>query len=779
MAAASWVPIRDPDSGDTFYANPDSGECTWDLPAGAPLLATSDAHEIWWQLVDERSKVPYFYSTRSGVTQWPRPDGPSVVVVNLINIQKHAIGKRVSLAYGMTINLDQLTAAETTSTSGAANGTVYGSGGAAAGDSSDSSLSAYNRTRLHIPGTGDSSTASSSAGGGPALRTQITTNGSSGRGVDGGTPSPRLYNVTTPMDEHPPLSALSDNEDLMSPVDTRGSALSSSAPVLSMLHESMRAGGGGGGTGLSPTAGLSPTSRDPSPTGYLSDPPRSAGPFITTHAAAAAASGAVGPSMPNGSDAVRLPKSASVSDLKMSIGNPSNNPAAAHAMHPVHGGGHVGGAASTSVSPLLPSATVVGGVLGGMPVDLRAQLSQFRISGFAQKYFREQKRGLFRRRVPVEKLLVWTKESLRLPLMVMSKQRHKDTLKCFKVLQRAMGDRAPPRGYDRSADIQWILDRGVNAGDMRDEIYVQLCKQLTSNPNPESVRKGWDVMVCLTPAFPPSKNFQDYLKSFIFGHLPPSTGAAAGPAALERFPEITIMAAHSLRRLERSCKVGPRGKTPTTGEIDRMLRAPFEASVFGETLDDIMRSQQQSHPYLPYPRILVFLAQLVLKLQGFTTEGIFRVPGDADLITDLRLRIERNEYSDAGIVEASVPAGLLKFWLRELADPLIPTASYPACIAAADDPDRALALIDALPEYHRNVAMFVIAFLQLFARPEYMKITKMSVANLAMVFAPSFLRCPSEDPREIFENTKYEQQFLRHLIERARWEVDVQGLRWQ
>lgn len=43
--------------------------------------------------------------------------------------------------------------------------------------------------------------------------------------------------------------------------------------------------------------------------------------------------------------------------------------------------------------------------------------------------------------------------------------------------------------------------------------------------------------------------------------------------------------------------------------------------------------------------------------------------------------------------------------------------------------------------------------------------TKMDVSNLAMVMAPNCLRCQSDDPRVIFENTRKEMSFIRVLIQ--------------
>jgi hypothetical protein len=48
-----------------------------------------------------------------------------------------------------------------------------------------------------------------------------------------------------------------------------------------------------------------------------------------------------------------------------------------------------------------------------------------------------------------------------------------------------------------------------------------------------------------------------------------------------------------------------------------------------------MELQTNQHDELKIPRIVPFLADAVHQMNGQQSEGIFRVPGDADDVTDL------------------------------------------------------------------------------------------------------------------------------------------------
>ena len=79
-------------------------------------------------------------------------------------------------------------------------------------------------------------------------------------------------------------------------------------------------------------------------------------------------------------------------------------------------------------------------------------------------------------------------------------------------------------------------------------------------------------------------------------------------------------------------------------------------------MDGVYRLQERNYPDKKVPIILPFLADGILALGGTKSEGIFRVPGDGDLVSELKLRIDKGYYSLDTVDDPHVLASLLKLW---------------------------------------------------------------------------------------------------------------------
>ncbi|XP_049868627.1 myosin-VIIa-like [Pectinophora gossypiella] len=96
--------------------------------------------------------------------------------------------------------------------------------------------------------------------------------------------------------------------------------------------------------------------------------------------------------------------------------------------------------------------------------------------------------------------------------------------------------------------LHFIIGHGLIRKELRDEIFCQLCKQLTNNPSKASHARGWILLSLCVGCFPPSERFVKYLRAFL----------RSGPPGYAPYCE---------GRLVRTFKNGPRTQPPSWLEL--------------------------------------------------------------------------------------------------------------------------------------------------------------------------------------------------------------------
>ncbi|KAM4739711.1 rho GTPase-activating protein 39 isoform 2-T3 [Anableps anableps] len=366
--------------------------------------------------------------------------------------------------------------------------------------------------------------------------------------------------------------------------------------------------------------------------------------------------------------------------------------------------------------------------------------------------------GLFRRKVSIANMLAWSSEPIKKPMIVTTDRGvKKEAVDIFKLIQTFMGDRRS-KADPLSLALEVVVRGWSNQG-LRDELYIQLCRQTTENFRYDSLERGWELMAICLAFFPPTPRFLTYLEGYIYRHMDPLNDTK-GVA-------ISSYAKYCYRKLMKAALTGAKKglQKPSLEEIQHARNAIFSPSMFGSSLEEVMVLQKERYPDRQLPWVQTRLSEEVLGLNGDQTEGIFRVPGDIDEVNALKLQVDQWKIP-TGLEDPHIPASLLKLWYRELEEPLIPHEFYEECISSYDNPEAAVNVVLGLPHINKLVLCYLIRFLQVFAQPTNVAITKMDVNNLAMVMAPNCLRCQSDDPRVIFENTRKEMSFIRVLIQR-------------
>lgn len=249
-------------------------------------------------------------------------------------------------------------------------------------------------------------------------------------------------------------------------------------------------------------------------------------------------------------------------------------------------------------------------------------------------------------------------------------------------------------------------------------------------------------MLDITKNLEPSEQQQIYLKDWL--------GNNGEPTALEPFVYQLPFTSEDI----------------ANGKLDK------PNSVFRSTLEQCMKLQEDKYPDLNVPLVVDILIAEIEKNNGYETEGIFRISYHRNQQQKLRQQFERGNYE---ITDTSphAPAALLKVWLHDLPDSLIPTDSYLEAInivklhsSESIEIQERLCLDQQLnlPPVNRNIIIRIAIMCDKISSPDNNKKSRMSIDGLSIVFAPSLLRNPSEDPHDQMSNTKYEARFTSILF---------------
>lgn len=128
-------------------------------------------------------------------------------------------------------------------------------------------------------------------------------------------------------------------------------------------------------------------------------------------------------------------------------------------------------------------------------------------------------------------------------------------IELFKVIMRFMGDYPTKQS---AVDLgRYVVGKCLELPVIRDEVYCQIIKQVTSHPNrrSSSCRHGWELLSICAGFFPPSETFEPYLRKFVQTYSSdPNT----------EFHEIAKKSESKIRAIK---KFGPRKYPPTQEEI--------------------------------------------------------------------------------------------------------------------------------------------------------------------------------------------------------------------
>ncbi|XP_043967945.1 rho GTPase-activating protein 25 isoform X1 [Gambusia affinis] len=202
--------------------------------------------------------------------------------------------------------------------------------------------------------------------------------------------------------------------------------------------------------------------------------------------------------------------------------------------------------------------------------------------------------------------------------------------------------------------------------------------------------------------------------------------------------------------------------------LRRVIGMPTSA-VFGKSLIDTLTYEQRFGPHT-VPILVQKCAEFIIK-HGLEEEGIFRLPGQDNAVKQFRDAFDAGERpSFPSDTDVHTVASLLKLYLRELPEPVVPWSQYQDFLDCTNLLDtrskegweKLEQQVALLPRANYNVLSYVCRFL--FQVQQHSDVNKMNVENLATVMGINLLKPQLEDPMTVMKATPQIQNLMRVMI---------------
>lgn len=191
--------------------------------------------------------------------------------------------------------------------------------------------------------------------------------------------------------------------------------------------------------------------------------------------------------------------------------------------------------------------------------------------------------------------------------------------------------------------------------------------------------------------------------------------------------------------------------------------------VFGVDLDALLTRERSI-----VPRVVVRLSEFLLRGDRLRTTGVFRLSGSLARLNTIKLLLDAGHDVDLEQVEGldeMCAAAILKAYFRELPDALLTGNLYDGFLAISGSADSAIgtdemtSLLRLLPTSNKVLLFYLLAFLMKVT--QFQEENKMTVSNLAIVWAPNLLRSSSVEAAEEAQFSGAITKVMRFLLDNA------------